>query len=104
MRGYRRWRLGGVALLASASVTVTWNATTIDAQGSPVTITGAQIGFDTVSRSPNGNYGNFVSVVGTGASKVISGLFPHTTYYFSVFQTDAAGNSYPSQEFTFTTP
>lgn len=90
--------------MASASFTVTWVPTTIDAQGNPVTITGALIGFDTISRSPNGNYGNFVSVVGTGASKLVTGLFPHTTYYIAVFEIDAAGNSYPSQEFTFTTP
>lgn len=89
--------------VGTKSATVTWVATTIDAQGNAVSITDATVYYDTTSRSPGLGYAHSASVGGATASKVITGLLAATTYYFAVVETDAAGNSYPSQEFTFTT-
>lgn len=86
------------------SVTVSWVPTTIDAQGNAVVLTDAIVYWDTTSRSPGLGYVNSANVGSTASSKLITGLSGATIYYFAVSEIDAAGNSYPSQEFTFTTP
>ena len=73
--------------IGTKSLTVSWNMPQFNADGSAIgTITNQTVDYDTVSRIGTGvPYANTVAVGdGVSTSKVVTGLFASTLYYFSV--------------------
>lgn len=83
---FHKHRQGGSAV-GSSSLTVSWVLPLTNADGSALgTMTDQTVFYDTVPRMGTGvAYANSTSVGSSSAtSKVISGLFSGTTYYFAV--------------------